>query len=439
MRRFSTLIFVVIPIALVLEAMPGQAEPVARVGKDKPIKSVGPDVPPEIPASVYRARRERLMKRLGGCTAAIRSKASSGESDLGFDPDFFYLTGVDEPKALLLLSPRQIDKHNLFLTPLDPEREVWTGYRDPISPELRKAHAMDVVRRVRGRGGRYLSRALRQSRCYAHLTPAYANNPAYDAKTLSKFLTSFRARSEQKWELLESMRSIKDGEEIKRMEKAIAITLMGHRAAMRNLRPGATERLVASRIEDEFYAYGATGLAFPSIVASGPNGAILHWVKRSRRVVDGDLVVVDIGASYGGYAADITRTYPVSGSFTPEQRKIYDAVLAAQNKVIAAVRPGISLARLNKIGQRAIRDAGYEMPHTIGHFVGLQVHDVGDRDGSLQAGMVLTVEPGIYIKGKLGVRIEDMVLVTSNGHRLLTGGFPRGADEIAAMVKNGGK
>jgi Xaa-Pro aminopeptidase len=397
--------------------------------------SVGADVPADLPADVYRKRRDRLISRLGPCAAALRSPAG-GQREGGPDPYFFYLTGVSEPGALLLLSPRQINKHILFLAPLDPDAEKWSGHREALSPALQSKLGMDEVRRTGRREGYYLARALRQSRCYAHLRPAFAQDQAFDAAELGKYLSALSARTEQRWEALENMRAVKEPEEVARMEKAIAITLVGHRAAVQHLSAGTSERLVASRIEDAFFAAGGTSVAFPSIVASGPNGAILHWNNRDRALQQGDLVVVDIGASYGGYAADITRTYPVSGRFTAEQRAVYDAVLAAQEKVIAAVKPGISLAQLHQIGEKAINQAGYELPHSIGHFVGLEVHDVGDPDAPLEAGMVITVEPGIYLQDKFGVRIEDMVLVTARGHRLLSGELPRKAADIETLVQS---
>ncbi len=377
------------------------------------------------------------MRELGGCVAVIKSYATTdylGQTKV--DPYFFYLTGVKEEGAMLLLSPKaSINKQVLYLRPRDPSAERWTGYREILSKSFRLKYRVDGARRIRGNIPTGLSSALRRSRCYATLRPAFANKPGVPSRTLSKYLSSYSARTIQRWEKLEYLRTIKDAEEIKRHEKAIAITAEGHRAAARWLSPGMTERKVASKIEDAFYAYGATSLAFPSIVGSGPNGAILHWLKRDRVIKNTDLVVVDIGASYGGYAADITRTYPVSGTFTAEQRRVYSAVLRAQKKVIAAVKPGISLARLHQIATAEIARAGYALPHFFGHFVGLQVHDVGDRSAPLEAGQIITVEPGIYLKGRFGVRIEDMVLVTPRGNRLLTGALPRTAAAVEAWMK----
>lgn len=403
----------------------------------KVTKSVGPNVPAAIPTAVYRARRARLMKALGTCAGVIKSFPNSGNSgDVAPDPYFFYLTGLDERGAVLVLAPREpIYKQIMVLSPRDPEREIWTGYRAPLSPKLRAQLGVDVVRRGRGGVPWGLGKALRRSRCYARLRSPLANKPAVPSKQLGKYLSAYRARTEQKWEALETMRAIKGPEEIKRMEKAIAITFEGHRAAVRHLKPGVSERQIASKIEDAFFAHGATGLAFPSIVGSAENAAILHWTKRNRIIKNSDLVLVDIGASYGGYAADITRTWPASGTFTAEQRKVYETVLRVQKKVIAAVKPGVSLDRLHKLAETELAKAGHRLPHYVGHFVGLKVHDVGNSGAPLQPGMVITVEPGIYIKGKLGVRIEDMVLVTTKGARVMSAGLPRTVAEVEAYVR----
>lgn len=401
------------------------------------VKSVGPRVAAEIPGSVYRLRRERLMRQLGGCAAVIKSYATTdylGQTKL--DPYFYYLTGIKQKGAMLLLSPKaDYAKQVLYLPPRDPEAERWTGYRERLDRAFRLKHKVDGARRIRGSIPSGLGSALRKSRCYAHLRPAFARKPGVPSRVLSRYLTSYSARSVQRWEKLEYLRTIKGAEEIKRHEKAIAITVEGHRAAARFLTPRIRERRLASKIEDAFFAHGATGVAFPSIVGSGPNGAVLHWLRRDRTIGSSDMVVVDIGASYGGYAADITRTYPVSGKFNAEQRRIYNAVLAAQKQVIAAVKPGVTLEQLHRIADAAIAKAGYALPHFFGHFVGLQVHDVGDRTTPLEAGMIITVEPGIYLKGRFGVRIEDMVLVTNRGNRLLTGALPRSPAAVEAWMK----
>ncbi len=418
MRRILSLL---LPLLI---AAPAAAEPTA---------SVGPDMPPQIPASFYKARRDRLAQRLGGCVGVMKAYGPSGDDP--FDPYFFYLTGIEEAGTMLTLAPREaIVRSSIDLLPRDPETEIWEGYREPMSSGLRRKYEVDRVGRVRGGMPNLIYGALRRSRCLAELRSAWSDKPALPAEQVGKLMTAYEARTVQKWQDLERLRTIKDEAEIQRMDKAIAITIEGHRAAARELRTGTTERKVASRIDDTFYAFGATGLAFPSIVGAGPNGAVLHWEKRDRVIQDGDLVVVDIGSAYGGYASDVTRTYPVSGKFSPEQRKVYDTVLAIQDQVIAAVKPGITMERLNQIAEDALNAAGYDAVHYFGHFVGLQVHDVGDTGAPLEAGMVLTVEPGIYLKDQFGVRIEDMVLVTPRGNRLMTQALPRKAAEVEAWM-----
>lgn len=389
-----------------------------------------------LPNEVYAARRARLIKRLGGCAAAIKAhgtKDAMGKETV--DPYFFYLTGIDDPDTVLLLAPKDpIFKQTLLFTPRDPELEIWTGYRDKMSARLRKKYDVDYVGRIRGSRPRGLSRALRRSKCWAYLRPAFVEKPGVPADVLSKYLAAFDARTEQRWQVLEHLRAVKDDAELQRMQKAIEITAAGHRAAVRSLKEGIVERQVQAEIKKAFFDAGGTGLAFASIVGSGPNGAILHWMNNDRVLKKDDLVVVDIGASYGGYAADITRTWPVSGKFEGEQKKVYEIVLAVQQEVIDAVKPGISLDRLHRIADHALLAAGYEFPHYIGHFVGLEVHDVGDSSAPLEAGMVITVEPGIYLKDRFGVRIEDMVLVTRKGHRLMTSDLPRSVKDVEAWM-----
>jgi Xaa-Pro aminopeptidase len=406
-------------------ATPSAAEP-HGAGHD----AAAADVPAELPMEVYAQRRERLMQRIGNCVAAIRSVRKDDQ----VDPNFFYLTGLDDDEAVLVLAPNEpIFRQTLALRPRDPEAEIWEGYREPMSAKLRLKYRVDAVGRTR-QITRSLRRALRRSHCYAHLTAAYEDKPAVAAATLGDLLTAYEARAVQKWQVLEHMRAVKEPEEIARMERAITITAMGHRAAVLAMAKGVAERIVMGAIEKAFYDTGATGMAFPSIVGSGENGAVLHWVRNDRVITGDELVVVDIGAAYGGYAADVTRTWPVSGKFSAEQRRIYEIVLAAQEQAIAAVRPGISLDELHRIGEQAILDAGYDLPHYIGHFVGLEVHDVGDTAAPLEPGMVITIEPGIYLQGELGVRIEDEVLVTDRGHRLLTAALPRTVADVEAWI-----
>lgn len=396
------------------------------------IKPAGPAVLAELPMTVYQKRRARLLKELGGCATVIKSQSTDDK----LDQDFFYLTGIEEAGVSLVLAPRARTVVEQLDFPIrNPKAEIWTGYRELINTKARKKYLVDEVRETPRPGlGRTLRAGLRRGKCYAHLR--FPGSPQdVPAQKLGNLLKGYGARSVQQWSTLETMRVIKDADEITRMRKAIAITFKGHEAAVRALTPGVIERQVSVAIREGFYRHGATGLAFPSIVGSGPNGAVLHWFKNSREVVAGDMAVIDIGAEYGHYAADITRTYPISGTFSAEQKKIYEIVFRVQNEIIAMVKPGISLNQLHRATRARIEAAGYELPHYFGHFVGLDVHDVGDPDAPLEAGMVITVEPGIYLKGKFGVRIEDMVLVTARGGELLSKDLPRSPDELVAWME----
>jgi Xaa-Pro aminopeptidase len=194
---------------------------------------------------------------------------------------------------------------------------------------------------------------------------------------------------------------------------------------------------VEAALEYEFRRNGAERPGFPSIVGSGPYSTILHYDKSERRMQAGDVVVVDIGAEYGGYSADVTRTYPVSGRFTPRQREIYQIVLDAQNAAMSKVKPGARISDLHQAAMGYIRSKGYDkyFIHGTSHHIGLEVHDVGDTSRPFEPNMVVTVEPGIYIpEEQLGVRIEDDVLVTPTGYRLLSN-FPKEPSEIEALLQ----
>jgi len=237
--------------------------------------------------------------------------------------------------------------------------------------------------------------------------------------------------------LLAELRAAHGPEELERMERAIAITAQGHNAAARATVAGVSERDVQTQLEYAFFTGGATGLSYSSIVGSGPNGAVLHWDKNSRILQGGDLVVIDAAAEYGRYASDVTRTYPVSGHFTAEQTRVYRAVYQAQEDIFAAIKPGVSMAELQHVAEESLRRAGYlaNFIHGFGHFVGLDVHDAGDVEKPIPVGAVFTVEPGVYLPAQgFGVRIEDEVVTTEQGYRLLTSAIPRKLEDVEAWV-----
>ncbi|TMA31776.1 MAG: aminopeptidase P family protein [Deltaproteobacteria bacterium] len=400
-----------------------------------------PQPPPDLPASVYRERRERVMKELGGCATAIAAQGAAPPgpvSEFRQDDDFYWLTGVNEPDAWLVLFPKaKYRRQVLFLKPRDPELERWTGPRDPISPALKEKYGVDYV--VRGNGGNALLGAPPLHDCLAILAPADTlKDERNDVQAPRQAAGALGLKLVYKRDLLTRLREAHGPEEIALMEQAIAATRAGHEAAARATVAGVSERDVQTQMEFGFFSAGATGLSYGPIVGSGENGAVLHWGKNSRILRDGDVVVIDSAAEYGRYAADVTRTYPVSGKFSEEQAKVYRAVYQAQEDIFAAIKPGVAMVDLQEVAEQSLKRAGYleKFIHGFGHFMGLNVHDVGFGSQPLPAGAIITVEPGIYLPERgFGVRIEDEVLILPNGKwRLLTADFPRKLEDVEAWV-----
>jgi Xaa-Pro aminopeptidase len=395
--------------------------------------------PPDLPASVYRERRERLMRELDGCVAvlAARGETSRVTEDYRQDGDFLWLTGLSESEAWVLLDPRaKYDRAVLFLRSRDPERERWTGPREALSPALRDKYGVDRV--TRGRPDGAAVGAAMGTECVAVIAPVGDVKDERPDVVLSRQIAgALGLRLVHKRDLLARLRAAHEAPEVALLERAIEITRAGHEAAARATVAGASERDVQTKIEYAFFSNGATGLAYGSIVGSGANGAVLHWVRNDRVLGPGDLVVVDAGAEYGRYASDVTRTYPVSGRFTEEQARAYRAVYQAQEDIFAAIKPGVSMADLQKVAEASLKKSGYleAFIHGFGHFVGLDVHDAGRRDLPLPVGAVFTVEPGVYLPERgFGVRIEDEVLVTETGYRLLSSKIPRKLEDVEAWV-----
>ena len=398
-----------------------------------------PSPPPELPVAVYEQRRARLLAELGDCAAVISSQGEVNgiTEDYRQDADFYWLTGINEPDAHLLLQPKSpYRKVVLFLKPRDPEAERWTGPREPVSPELLKKYGVDRV--LRGSPESALAGAGLHHDCVAIIAPAVMGKADRNDDELALRLASrFGLKVVYKRGLLADLRATHGPEELERMERAIAITAQGHNAIARATVAGVSERDVQTQIEYAFFANGATGLSYSSIVGSGPNGAVLHWDKNSRILQTGDLVVVDAAAEYGRYASDVTRTYPVSGHFTAEQAAVYRAVYQAQEDIFAAIKPGASMADLQHAAEESLRRSGYlaNFIHGFGHFVGLDVHDAGDYEKPIPVGAVFTVEPGVYLPAQgFGVRIEDEVLMTAQGYRLLTSAIPRKLEDVEAWI-----
>ncbi|MBS0420869.1 MAG: aminopeptidase P family protein [Proteobacteria bacterium] len=400
-----------------------------------------PTPPADLPVNIYKERRERVMKALNGCVALVAAQgAASGiTEDFRQDGDFFWLTGVNEPDAFLLLAPKApTRKVMLYLKRRDPEAERWTGPREAISPELIEKYGVDRVLRGSPEDSSAMTLAGESHDCVSIIAPVtLASEDRADAQLSKRLAERYGLKIVYQRNLLAEMREAHSPEEIERMRRAISITRTGHEAAARFTVRGLSERDVQTQMEYAFFTNGATGLSYPTIVGAGPDGAVLHWDKNTHLLKDGEIVVIDAAAEYGRYAADITRTYPVSGHFNSEQAAVYRAVYQAQEDVFAAIKPGVSMADLQRVAEDSLRRAHYlgDFIHGIGHFVGLDVHDTGLYEKPLPVGAIVTVEPGVYLpEKKFGVRIEDEVLITTTGYQLLSDQFPRKLEDVEAWV-----
>ena len=386
--------------------------------------------------SVYAARRQALMKKMGDGVAVIYADGTDDTAGYRQSADFLYLTGVLERGAVLVLAPKERTYHEfLFLPSRDPEAERWSGEREPISAALRSKYGFEKIYR----SGRLLSTLVD----LASRSPTLwqVTRPDPDSEGRPKDLQIYGKVQERVpgvttkslgWTLA-SMRSLHDAQELAILQRAIRISEEGHLVAWAKIRPGASEGDVRAEAERVWRIRGSRRPAYDPIVGSGPNSTILHYPRSERVMQDGELILMDMACEYAHYAADITRTLPVNGHFSAEQRKVYDLVLRAQQTALAMAKPGVTYEDLDKAARKVIDDAGYGdyFIHGLGHFVGLDVHDAGAYHEPLQAGMVITLEPGIYIPGKaLGVRIEDEIVITDTGARYLSDGLPRSADEI---------
>ena len=392
-------------------------------------------------------RRRALAARIGRGVALIPAAHERDvERDYVQDNDFrqtntfFYLTELETQDAwLLIVAGGEAATTVLFLPPRTPSQERWTGLR--LGPDSTAARLSGIGRVLPTDSlDRMLAALFRASGpIYAPLDVTTRDEPRLKELVFSgRDVRNLRP-------LVDSMRLVKDGDEIARMRKAIDISAAGHVAAMQAARPGVWEYELEAVLEAAFRRNGADRLGYPSIVGSGPNSTTLHYDVNRRQTRDGDLVVVDAGAEWGQYTADVTRTFPVNGKFTPRQKAIYDLVLATQQTAFDSTRPGATVAQLNRIAREYLRAHsgtlcgaqscdGYFI-HGLGHWLGMDVHDVGDYGTPLKPGMVLTLEPGIYLPAEsLGVRIEDDVLVTATGAEWLSAKAPKTTVEIERLM-----
>ncbi len=417
----------------------------------------------------YAGRRNKFAAAIGGGVAIIpgareRLRNNDTEYDFRQDSDFYYLTGFTEPDAVLVVAPgNEQERSVIFVRPKDRAQEIWTGRRLGVqaAPEQLGVDAAYEVGEFDSRLAVYLANAER-------LYYAFGRDEAFDRRVLEA-LTSARTRTRRKGRtpdqfiepgtILHEMRLHKDADEIATMRHAALVTATGHRAGMNATRPGVHEYEIEAIVECAYAGNGAQALAYPSIVAGGDNATILHYNTNRMALADGQLVLMDSGCELDLYASDVTRTWPVNGRFTPEQRAIYEIVLAAQQAGIEQVRPGVSCREFHNTCVRVVTEGLLDLGllsgsvqenienkrffdffmHGSGHWLGLDVHDVGrERDDNdeyrmFEPGMVTTVEPGIYVNRDLdcderfkgiGVRIEDDILVTRDGNENLTAAIP---------------
>ncbi len=428
----------------------------------------------------FTKRRKHLMELMGPDSVAIlpaapqRMRNRDTEFHYRQDSDFYYLTGFPEPEAVVVLVPgREHGEYILFCRENDPDMEVWNGPRagqegaveryraddsfpiddiDDILPGLlenkeRVFYTMgaspDFDQRLIG----WVNRLRKQSRAGIHTPGEFVSLEHH----------------------LHDMRLYKSSQEIKAMRKAAKISARAHIRAMQSCKPGLYEYQIEAELLHTFMQQGARFPAYPSIVGGGANGCILHYIENYSTLNDGDLLLIDAGAEYDYYAADISRTFPVNGKYSKAQRTLYDIVLEAQYAAIEQVKPGnhwndpheaavkVLTQGLKDVGilkgglKKLLEDQAYKpyYMHRTGHWLGMDVHDVGDYKVDtewrvLEPGMTLTIEPGLYISARhsevakkwhnIGIRIEDDVLVTKEGCEVLTRDVPKDPDEIEALM-----
>ncbi|MEA9822111.1 aminopeptidase P N-terminal domain-containing protein [Xanthomonas campestris pv. raphani] len=437
-----------------------------------------------IGAAEYARRRKQLMQMAGEQAILIlpaapeRVRSHDTHYPYRQDSDFWYLSGFPEPEAVLVLVPgRKYGEAILFCRERDAEREAWDGPRAGQEGAVAQygmddAYPIDDVDEI-------LPGLLEgRSRVYYH----FGRDVDFDLKLigwLKRVREQVRHGAQPPHEFLElghllhEQRLFKSRDEIALMQQAADISVRAHRAAMRLARPGLHEYQLQAEIEREFRAADAWP-AYGSIVGTGSNACVLHYRANNARSRDGELVLVDAGAEYRGYAADITRTFPVNGRFSAAQRALHDLVGAAQAAALAQAQPGIAyeaghlaavqtltegLLRLGLLKgtlERNLAEGHYKRfyRHKTGHWLGLDVHDVGEyrlagESRLLEPGMVFTIEPGLYVSADdtsvdakwrgIGIRTEDNVLITADGHRVLTDALARSADEIQGAMAGGNR
>jgi Xaa-Pro aminopeptidase len=427
----------------------------------------------------YAARRKDLMSMMGHNSVAIiaaapeRVRSKDTYYPYKQSTNLSYLCGFAEPSAVMLLLPnRPQGEFILFCRDKDPLRETWDGHRTgPLQAKnilgADDAFPIDDIEDILP--------CLLEDKEYVYYSAG--KDKAFDSR-LMRWVDEVRNNTDKGNSscdfvdldhLLGELRLIKSAAEIKLMRKAADISAQAHGRAMRHCSAGQKEYQLQAEIEHEFMVAGASGPAYTSIVGSGANACVLHYIENRATLKSGNLVLIDAGCEYHNYAADITRTFPVNGKFSTAQAAVYDVVLAAQDAAIKTIAPGVTFDKANEAAiavitqglidlgilkgeaESLIANGAYRdfYMHSVSHWLGMDVHDVGDYKVDNQwrvyeAGMLLTIEPGIYISADnsavdnkwrgIGVRIEDNILVTKNGYEVLTDGVPKQRDQIEKLM-----
>ena len=427
------------------------------------------------PNSVYAERRTKLASNIDGPVVLLGYTGHEVEAQayiFAQEENFYYLTGHNEEEAALILLPPNGSKAKkddwagpreiFFLPPKNREKEKWNGVRmSPSDPGIESRAGFALVKELPELRAT-VERLAKIYPSFYTILPYQRELGGYPHEKEvvdSLNLAAPQAVVKDIRGNINDLRVVKSPTELSLLRQAINLSLDAHFAAMKMMRPGLFEYQVAAKMEYVHAMGGAEDEAYAPIVGAGLNSTVLHYDKLFRKIEDGDIVLMDVAAQYAGYAADITRTVPANGKYTPRQREIYEIVLGAQNAAIDAVRPGAIMGcrekrdkkdALYNIAYNYINTHGKDLHgkplgqyfiHGLGHSIGLNVHDPGlEGCKPLAAGMVVTMEPGIYIpEENLGVRIEDDVLVTESGHELLSQKLPRDPDEIEKIMAEAAK
>jgi Xaa-Pro aminopeptidase len=392
-----------------------------------------------IPREEYKSRRVDLRKSLDGVMVLFGANEPDDLHVSFFqDTNFLYLSGWREPGAAMMLSKNE---EIIFLPERDLRMENYTGRK--LGPEDTDAPEKTGFLKVMPRSAME-PEFLRLARQSEHI---YSIPSDAQSQKLMQLVPLHDPQSAVP--VLQERRMMKSPAEIELLTKAADASVAAHRAAWKRIRPGLFEYQVAATMVDAYGELGCERSAYAPIVGSGPNSTILHYMANRRRMDSGEVLLMDVGAECSDYSSDVTRTVPVNGKFTARQREIYQIVLGAQKAAIAAVRPGMKVrgdpASLYQIAYDYINSHGKDLhgeplgkyfTHGLSHHVGLDVHDLSDINEPLKAGMVITIEPGIYIpEESIGVRIEDTILVTETGSKNLSAALPREPDEIERLVR----